>query len=201
MCLDTTNNHHIKQMDLSFHLPWKEVQYLDYVSTVHLTVTYFPVTDMTCHIQKLYNLDQKNSSVCCLRSRWTSLSALSHPCLEKMSIKQYDHIRLMCKWLFQNKGWLFLTLHILNNYWLWIESSYTKVSAQDILLLISNTYISPSIRFSCAMIRTDSRFAPSQWETWLQCNDVSHWLDASLDSVSPAWYMVISAAKSICQIL
>ena len=30
--------------------------------------------------------------------------------------------------------------------------------------------------------RTDSRLAPSQWETALLCNDVSHWLDASLES-------------------
>ena len=27
----------------------------------------------------------------------------------------------------------------------------------------------------------DFRLAPSQWETVLLCNDVSHWLDASLD--------------------
>ena len=30
--------------------------------------------------------------------------------------------------------------------------------------------------------RADSRLAPSQWETVLLCNDVSHWLDASLES-------------------
>ena len=30
--------------------------------------------------------------------------------------------------------------------------------------------------------RADSRFAPSQWETSLLCNDVSHWLSASLES-------------------
>ena len=30
--------------------------------------------------------------------------------------------------------------------------------------------------------RVDSRFAPSQWETVLLCNDVSHWLGASLES-------------------
>ena len=29
--------------------------------------------------------------------------------------------------------------------------------------------------------RPDSRFAPSQWETALLCNDVSHWLGASLE--------------------
>ena len=36
---------------------------------------------------------------------------------------------------------------------------------------------------ACAMqCRTDSRFAPSQWETALLCNAVSHWLGASLES-------------------
>ena len=30
--------------------------------------------------------------------------------------------------------------------------------------------------------RAGSRFAPSQWETPLLCNDVSHWLDGSLES-------------------
>ena len=30
--------------------------------------------------------------------------------------------------------------------------------------------------------RADSRFAPSQWETALLCNDVSHWLGANLKS-------------------
>ena len=34
----------------------------------------------------------------------------------------------------------------------------------------------------CEVYRADSRFAPSQWETALLCNDVSHWLGASLDS-------------------
>ena len=30
--------------------------------------------------------------------------------------------------------------------------------------------------------RADSRFGPSQWEMELPCNNVSHWLGASLDS-------------------
>ena len=33
------------------------------------------------------------------------------------------------------------------------------------------------------LVRADSRFVPSQWETALFCNDVSHWLGASLESV------------------
>ena len=32
------------------------------------------------------------------------------------------------------------------------------------------------------ILRADSRFAPSQWEMALLCNDVSHWLGANLES-------------------
>ena len=34
--------------------------------------------------------------------------------------------------------------------------------------------------------RADARFAPSQWETTLLCNHVSHWLDANLESALSA---------------
>ena len=30
--------------------------------------------------------------------------------------------------------------------------------------------------------RADARFAPSQWETALPCNDISHWLGTNLES-------------------
>ena len=37
--------------------------------------------------------------------------------------------------------------------------------------------------------RANSKFAPSQWETALLCNDVSHWLGASLESaLIHKWY-------------
>ena len=36
-------------------------------------------------------------------------------------------------------------------------------------------------------ITDDSRFAPSQWETLLQSNDVSHWLGANLESALRYW--------------
>ena len=39
--------------------------------------------------------------------------------------------------------------------------------------------------------RGDSRFAPSQWETALLCNGVSHWLGASLESVL-YWVLVMN---------
>ena len=37
--------------------------------------------------------------------------------------------------------------------------------------------------------RDDSRFSSSQWETALLCNDFSHWLDASLESVLRVKYL------------
>ena len=38
--------------------------------------------------------------------------------------------------------------------------------------------------------RADSRFAPSQWEMPLLCNDASHWLGASLESTLVyAWHV------------
>ena len=41
-----------------------------------------------------------------------------------------------------------------------------------------------------SLLSADSRFAPSQWETALLCNDVSRWLGASLESTmltGPLW--------------
>ena len=40
--------------------------------------------------------------------------------------------------------------------------------------------------------RPDSRFAPSQWETVLHCNDVSLWLGANLESASIKIYCTVS---------
>ena len=56
-------------------------------------------------------------------------------------------------------------------YFLW---HYYVISHPDIC-----RHLTLSFRHLCS---TDSRFAPSQWETALLCNDVSHWLGASLES-------------------
>ena len=44
------------------------------------------------------------------------------------------------------------------------------------------------------IIRADSRFAPSQWETSLQSNTVSHWRGASLEST--LHYTLVSQSKT-----
>ena len=43
--------------------------------------------------------------------------------------------------------------------------------------------------------RADSRFAPSQWETVLLCNDVSHWLGPSLELVLFTRYVPCSQSR------
>ena len=46
------------------------------------------------------------------------------------------------------------------------------------------------------ILKADSRFAPSQWETALLCKDVSHWLGANLESAlyfAPQYYFSINA--------
>ena len=48
-------------------------------------------------------------------------------------------------------------------------------------LLLVNTD-QAQIQHKVHVCRADYRFAPSQWETALLCNDVSHWLGASLES-------------------
>ena len=59
------------------------------------------------------------------------------------------------------------------------SSSYLLESATQALLLQPTT-------------RADSSFASSQWETALLCNDVSHWLDANLESAlhNTMWFII-----------
>ena len=41
-----------------------------------------------------------------------------------------------------------------------------------------------SYKVICMRYRADSKFVPSQWETTLLCNNVSHWLGANLESTT-----------------
>ena len=70
------------------------------------------------------------------------------------------------------------------------ESNQVTPSPPCIILLTADTEQNPfpischhptqHLTFLLYINRADSRFAPSQWETLL-CNDVSHWLGASLE--------------------
>ena len=47
---------------------------------------------------------------------------------------------------------------------------------------------------SADFTRADSRLAPSQWQTSLQSNAVSHWLDANLESALLYWSRLLTNA-------
>ena len=61
--------------------------------------------------------------------------------------------------------------HILNHFY--NEKPSLRPFWQSVNLTTDNT----------SRYRADSRFAPSQWETSLQSNAVSHWLGANLDTM------------------
>ena len=80
----------------------------------------------------------------------------------------------------ENTGYI---ITLLLNDWNWY--------CQKLFLRMRNAYQPGTNMFShllwCkiywqSMYRADSRFAPSQWETALLCNDVSHWLVSNLES-------------------
>ena len=58
--------------------------------------------------------------------------------------------------------------HVMMSSWLWRNEHYINISANR-----------------RAASRADSRLVPSQWETSLQWNTVSHWLGTNLESISP----------------
>ena len=55
-------------------------------------------------------------------------------------------------------------------------------------------------RFSVSSCSGDSRLAPSQWETSLQSNAVSHWLGANLDSTLKLSWMMTGMTSMPCSL-
>ena len=80
---------------------------------------------------------------------------------------------------------------------LWIESEWTAGPTEQLIdaghqyhgtTLMRTIILYPNYCADSTHHRADSRFAPSQWETALFCNDISHWLGASLES---ALYQIV----------
>ena len=72
----------------------------------------------------------------------------------------------------------------------WIASCEPFISGQSILVQCLSS-ISYGYDWCC---RADSRFATSQWETPLLCNNVSHWLGAK-PRVSPVLLFCVTVHK------
>ena len=63
------------------------------------------------------------------------------------------------------------------------ESLPMVINKKVLYLLWLKSWINCKLCFCCVTHWSlDSRFVPSQWETALLCNDVSHWLSSNLES-------------------
>ena len=62
-----------------------------------------------------------------------------------------------------------------------LTAYYLNIYHNFVIYIIYHSYTIQA-RLILHYIRADSRLAPSQWETSLQSNDVSHWLSANLES-------------------
>ena len=65
-----------------------------------------------------------------------------------------------------------------------LHSSNAHNPLGQVKYVITREYFYPTyyLQIISSYVRADSRFAPSQWETALLCNDVSRWLGANLES-------------------
>ena len=86
-------------------------------------------------------------------------------------------------WIFKRAN-ILADYHInVTDYFLWTKLSSKIQNINIIGSMKYNTEIFPlQLVFSTLFTRADSRFWPSQWETALLCNNLSHWLHASLES-------------------
>ena len=70
---------------------------------------------------------------------------------------------------------------ILTSLGLWPHNAFVKQGLIQFVLISTNKTWWCTPLWVISSFRADSRFVPSQWETALLCNDVSHWLGTSLD--------------------
>ena len=114
------------------------------------------------------------------------------PLFQPMLTKSYDKL-YMTYTSFSEPYFFFYC-----NFWWWCDIMWTALwNWMNFRVFIYQTdsflfghhylFLTETVGNIC---RADSRFAPSQWETALLCNDVSHWLGASLESAL-IWYMYL----------
>ena len=66
-----------------------------------------------------------------------------------------------------------------------IDNESLLVQVMVVFCLAASYYLNQWWPRLMTPYRADSRFAPSQWETALLCNDVSHWLGVNLETALP----------------
>ena len=99
-----------------------------------------------------------------------------------------------------------LTFYIQNSQTEYYQCKNPPAPKKTNRLLTWHDFLLAVLWYACHlhnMTRADSKFAPSQWETALLCNDVSHWLGANLESAlyDSSWCDNIVAFKWSCWLL
>ena len=117
------------------------------------------------------NLD-RNTTISLKKMHLNMLSAKWQPSCSTLNV--LSNIMIFCEC--DNEIWLYKSnIKPVNDAWHFCRHNTDKIIVWQWLI---NQVINP---------RADSRFAPSQWETALLCNDVSHWLGTNLESaLNPA---------------
>ena len=148
---------------------------------------------------------------------WQSLGLLSWCPICKLS-----HCNSLEDWALMHTG-IILCMRPANEGWRYIGGTHTKNDPwneiEGCLILKKKSYrdftisciwqgtriIAPvmadMLYFSChgaCCYRAESRFAPSQWETVLLCNNISHWLGAGLESAPLLWNKQTLIVLSCC---
>ena len=72
----------------------------------------------------------------------------------------------------------FVSVNLILKYYSSFLNTYKNIS---IVLWIMNIFTICCLLWVLCTTRDQSRYVPSQWETLLQCNDISHWLGTHLD--------------------
>ena len=135
------------------------------------------------------------------RSWLVTCSVPSHYLKQCLNIVN-SNLRNKLQWNFQWNSCIFIKGNVLQNAFYKMAAVLSRPQCVDkyhtVILYEEHTnfcfqkllWICEESQYYCytCYTRDDSRFAPSQWETALLCNEVSHWLGASLESALLHWW-------------
>ena len=109
--------------------------------------------------------------------------SVTYICVSKLTIVCSDAIIWTChiaNWTPRNK----LQRNLNRNSYIFIrENTFENIVWKMAAILFRPQCVNCFPGDYMIQYRTDSRFAPSQWETSLQSNAVSHWMGANLESI------------------
>ena len=173
-------------MFLKCHKPF--ITFLEMSQTIHIcwNVTNHSQHFLKCHKPFTIFLEMSQT----IHSFSWNLTNILNPLPAYLAPSHYlNQCWVIVNWTLRNK----LQWNFNRNYNIFIQENAFENFVCEMAAILSQhqclQYIPRNMhvvwKYICNMatiVRTDSRFAPRQWETALLCNDVSHWLGANLES-------------------